>query len=170
LEKQYGAKKAAEVLLKNRIASSTFKDRSPFEVGDKPLDFLIFHYRDPIRILSPAENSTSHLDDLKFIWTPIENAAYYKLHISRIDKKGTTTSYYPVVAHDNINGNQMSYKELIKLRSTAKPRDECDTLETLEPRKIYGFKIIAYNQNNRIITASSVGTTELSLFSIKNEP
>lgn len=170
LEKKYGAKKAAEELLKNRMPSSSFKDRFPFEVGDKPLDFPVFHYRDPIKILSPVENSTINLADLKFIWAPIENAAYYKLHISRIDKKGTTTSYYPVISHDNIIRNQISYNELLTSRPTAESKNECKTLETLEPRKIYGIKIIAYNQNNQIITASSLSTMELLLFSIKNGP
>lgn len=170
LEKKYGAKKAAEELLKNRMASSAFKDRFPFEVGDKQLDFPVFHYRDPIKMLSPVENSTVNLADLKFIWPPIENAAYYKLHISRIDKKGTTTSYYPVISHDNIKGNQITYSEILKYRPTAESKNECNTLESLEPRKIYGIKIIAFNQNNQIITASSLNTTELLLFSIKNGP
>jgi hypothetical protein len=170
LEKKYGAKKATEELLKNFTASSGFKDRFSFEVVDKPLDFPVFHYRDPIRILSPVENSTINLADLKFIWSPIENAAYYKLHISRIDKKGSTTSYYPVISHDNIRENQISYNELLKSRPTTESKNKCDTLETLEPRKIYGVKIIAYNKDNQIITASSLSTTELLLFSIKNRP
>jgi hypothetical protein len=168
LEKKYGAKKAAEEILKNHMASSGFKDRFGFEVTDKPFALPVFHYRDPVKILSPVENSTVNSADLKFIWAPVANAAYYKLRISRIDKNGTTTSYSPVITHDNISTNQIGYNELLKSLPKPGANNDCDTRETLEPKKIYGLKIIAYNKNNQVITASSLDSTELVLFSIKN--
>ncbi len=170
LEKRLGAKEAAEKLFKNLTSSSPFRDRFPFEVGDRALEFPDFHYRDPLRLILPAANSTVTLDGLKFIWQPIAHAAYYKLHVSNIEKEGTTTSYHPAISHNFIKENQISYRELLTSADKPKLKEKCRILKNLEPRKFYGYRVVAYDNNNQIITASGIGTTDLSIFSVKEKP
>ena len=166
LEKDIGAEKAAERILKSVVSSTPFRDKFPFEVGETPFVFPAIHYRDPIGILSPLNSTKIPLNKLVFIWEPVHGAAYYKATVTNIKKDGTTTSYHPVAASTNIDGNQISYADLIARLKEVQSDNGCDRNVELEENKLYGFRVIAYSQNNTIITASSDSSTELSIFSV----
>lgn len=167
LEKELGAKEAAKLLLKSLVNSPPFRDKFPFEIGDTPFKFPDFHYRNPITILSPANNSKLHLDSLKFIWEPVETASYYKVSITNIEKKGTTTSYHNVFSLNNIANNYISYAELFNKIRNSEKNEECEDVKPLKPKKIYGLRVLAFNADNQIITASSTSSTELVVFTVK---
>ena len=57
LEKEFGPEEAAKKLLKSFVASTPFRDKYPFEIGDSPFIFPDFQYRSPIIVLSPANNT-----------------------------------------------------------------------------------------------------------------
>jgi len=170
LEEKFGAEEAARRLLETVSPSSPFRDRFPFVVGNDPVVLPDFHYRDPLRLISPAMNARVLPDDLKFIWQPVENAEYYKLDVSRIEKKGTTTAYHPVISHDFIEGNQIAYQEILRSNDTRGAEEECSISRTLRPKETYGYRVVAYDGRRRIITASSMDMGVLSIFSVKESP
>ena len=107
LEKEFGSEEAAKKLLKSFVASTPFRDKFPFEIGDTPFIFPDFQYRSPITVLSPANNAKIPIDELRFIWAPIETASYYKATVTEIERKGTTTSYRNALTLSNIRNNQI---------------------------------------------------------------
>ena len=170
LEKEFGSEKAAKKMLKSFVASTPFRDKFPFEIGDIPFTFPDFQYRSPIAVLSPANNSKIPIDKLIFIWAPVEKASYYKAIVTKIERNGTTTSYRNALTLSNIKNNQINYTELFNRLNENKTNDDCDQIEDLKKNKLYGFRVIAYNMENQIITASSDSSTELSVFSISRKP
>ena len=170
LEKEFGPEEAAKKLLKDFVASTPFRDKFPFEISDSPFTFPDFQYRSPITVLSPANNEKISIDNLRFIWEPVEKASYYKATVTRIERKGTTTSYRNALTLSNIENNQIKYTELFERLSENKDKDECDQIEDLTENELYGFRVIAYNMDNQIITASSDSSTELTVFSVSRKP
>ncbi len=170
LEKELGPEEAAKKILKSFVASSPFRDKFPFEITDSPFIFPDFQYRSPIAVLSPANNEKISIDNLRFIWKPVEKASYYKATVTRIERKGTTTSYRNALSLSNIESNQIKYTDLFERLNENKGRDECDQIEDLVGNELYGFRVIAYNKDNQIITASSDSSTELTIFSVSRKP
>ena len=170
LEKELGPEEAAKKLLKSFVASTPFRDKFPFEIGDSPFIFPDFQYRSPIIILSPANNAKISLGNLRFIWQPVEKASYYKATVTKIERKGTTTSYRNALTLSNIEKNQIQYAELFERLNENKEKNDCDQIEDLKENELYGFRVIAYNMDNQIITASSDSSTELTIFSISRKP
>lgn len=170
LEKEIGAEEAARKILKNFVSSTPFRDKFPFEVGESPFAFPEIHYRSPIIVLSPASNAKIPLANLKFIWEPVERALYYKATVTKIERKGTTTSYRNVLTLGNIDRNQIEYTELIARLRKDELKNDCDQIEDLEENELYGFRVVAYSPENQIISASSDSSTELSVFSVSKQP
>lgn len=170
LEKEFGPEEAAKKLLKSFVASTPFRDKFPFEIGDSPFVFPDFQYRSPITVFSPANNAKISIDNLRFIWEPIEKASYYKATVTKIEKKGTTTSYRNALTLSNIENNQIKYTDLFERLNENNDKDDCDQIEDLKENELYGFRVIAYNIDNQIITASSNSSTELAVFSISRKP
>lgn len=170
LEKEIGPKEAAKELLKSFVASTPYRDKFPFEIGDRPFVFPDFHYRSPITVLSPANNAKISIDNLRFIWEPIENASYYQVTVTKFERKGSTTYYRNALTLSNIENNQIKYSDLFERLNENKDEDDCDQIEDLQENELYGFRVIAYNADNQIITASSNSSTELAIFSISRKP
>ena len=170
LEKEIGPEEAAKKLLKSLVANTPFHDKFPFEIGESPFVFPEIHYRSPITVLSPVNNPKIPLGSLKFIWEPIEKASYYKVTVTKIERKGTTTSYRNVLTLSNINANQIEYTDLIAKLKKEEVKDDCDQIEDLQENELYGFRVVAYSPENQIITASSDRSTELSVFSVGKYP
>lgn len=166
LEKEIGADEAAKKILEGLVASTPFDDRFPFELGDTPFTFPDFHYRRPITILSPAKNPKIPLTELQFIWQPVERASNYKAIITKIEKKGSATSYSNAITLDSIDRNQISYSDLAAALEKSDGQDGCKRVENLQENQLYGFRVIAYDSDEKIITASSASSTNLSLFSV----
>lgn len=167
LEKEFGPEEAAKKLLKSFVASTPFRDKFPFEIGDSPFIFTDFQYRSPITVISPANNTKISIDKLRFIWEPVEKASYYKATVTKIERKGTTTSYRNALTLSNIEKNQIKYSDFFQTVKNDNADEECDQIEDLKENELYGFRVIAYNAANQIITASSDSSTELSVFSIE---
>lgn len=170
LEKEYGPGEAAKKILKRYVASTPFRDKFPFEIGDSPFVFPDFHYRSPITVISPANNTKILIDKLRFIWDPVEKASYYKVTVTKIERKGTTTSYRNALTLSNIDTNQIGYADLFKRLNENNAKEDCDQIEELKEKQLYGFRVIAYDTTNKIISASSVSSTELHVFSINKTP
>ena len=170
LEKEFGPEKAAKKLLKTIVASAPFRDKFPFEIGDSPFIFPYFHYRSPITIISPSNNAKISINNFRFIWEPVEKASYYKATVTKIERKGTTTSYRNALTLSNIENNQIKYSELFKRLNENISKTDCDQIEDLKENELYGFRVIAYNIENQIITASSDSSTELSVFTVSKKP
>lgn len=170
LEKEFGPEEAAKKLLNGFVASTPFRDKFPFEIGGSPFIFPDFQYRSPITVISPANNAKISIDNLIFIWEPVEKASYYRATVTRIERKGTTTSYRNALSLSNIENNQIKYTELFQRLNENKDKDDCDQIENLKENELYGFRVIAYNMENQIITASSDSSTELSVFSVSKNP
>ncbi|MDY6879355.1 MAG: hypothetical protein SV686_03815 [Thermodesulfobacteriota bacterium] len=170
LEKELGPEEAVKKLLKSFVASTPFRDKFPFEIGESPFMFPDIQYRSPISVLSPSNNAKISIDDLRFIWEPVEEAAYYKVTVTNIERKGTTTSYRNALSLSNIENNQIQYTELFKRLNVNVDKDDCDQVENLKENELYGFRVIAYNMDRQIITASSDSSTELTVFSVSKKP
>jgi hypothetical protein len=170
LEKEFGPEEAAKKLLKSFVASTPFRDKFPFEIGGSTFIFPDFHYRSPITVISPANSTKISINKLRFIWEPVEKASYYKVTVTKIERKGTTTSYRNALTLSNIENNQIEYSELFKRLNENKAKDDCDQIEDLKEKELYGFRVIAYDMTNKIISASSDSSTELSVFSVSKKP
>jgi hypothetical protein len=167
LEKQLGPEGAAKKLLKNFAVSTPFNDKFPFEIGDKPFAFPDLYYRSPIIVLLPANNAKVALKNLMFIWQPVPKASYYKATITQIERKGTTTSYRNALTLSHIETNQIKYGDLLEKAAKENAGDECDRIEDLKENELYGFRVVAYNVENQIVTASSDEPNKLAVFSVE---
>lgn len=156
LSEKYGKEEASKKLAEKMMSSTTMGRKFPFKVAGAPFIMPDLHYRDAIKVASPISGSIINLDDIHFIWAPSPAATSYKVHLDRIEKKGRTTSYHPVLTRKGIKESNITYKELLAMKP---PDEECSPWEEeekdLKKGKTYGMKIIGYNEAGKVVTASS---------------
>lgn len=169
LSAQFGPEEAARKMADNLSASVGNGGQFEFKVGKETFVFSPFHYRDPIKVLAPSNHAQVNISDLVFIWEPYPNASSYTIEIVSIEREGTITSYHPIISKSGITENRIDYARLIAAQN------EGSSLMSRRPEKKqieinhdYGYKIIAYNNKQEIISSTNFDfPTDFIVFTIK---
>lgn len=160
LSKKYGPEKASQMIAEKVEDISGVHNKCPLLVEDKVVDLPTFRYRKPLKIISPSYNTFIAIEKLKFVWEAIPDAKSYKIVIDHVEKKGLTTSFHPIITCKGIKNNYISYKDVIRMNDYTYPYES----QSLQPGKTYGMRVVAYNEEDNVVTASSEGITGLIIF------
>jgi|GEM_PF-4493845 len=165
LRRQYGSEEAARLMAAKVLDDS--RQKFQFEVTDPAFTFPDLHFRKLIAIVGPKGTLNAALDDIKFIWGPHPRAASYRLAVSEIIKQGTTTRYNPIASVKGIKEPFITYSDLVEETLAQKSENCIDDDPVIIKGRLYGFRIMAYDMDDRILTASSEHSTEMPTFSVK---
>ena len=153
LEAKYGSVTASQKLAEKMQDVMALREQYRLEVTEKGVDLPDFIYRKPIKIISPGYNSTVTLDNLRFVWESITGAESYGLriaHVIRVSNGFTATS---LLTCNNIRSNFLSYEDaLLNDLEREYPGGEDRRLLS---GKTYDLRIIAFDKDGNVITASS---------------
>jgi len=165
LSDKYGSEEASKRITDQLQDVVVSRDQFKFVVTDKGYTLPDFHYRKPVKIISPLHVSSVSLEKLQFIWEAVPNAHTYKISVEHIVKKGSTTSYYPVLTCDNIEKNFIKYDDA--LQKTKEQDYLWGGVNPLEPNNLYGWRIVAIDNKGKIITSSDEDISDLSMFRVE---
>lgn len=168
LAKKIGPEEAAASMLD--AFQTVFEKGNQFElnVGETPVEFAPFHFRDPIRVLSPTSHDALELDKIKFIWKPFPLAASYTLEITEVTKKGTSTHFSNTITVSGIKENTLTLEAFYFLQqaNAALPFNPDCNIEPrqLQANKLYCYAVYAFNEGGEILSGTSVRTTDGAQF------
>jgi hypothetical protein len=155
LESKYGPEQAAEMIAEEfeTDLENPFTEKYPLKVGPREsasIPDIIFN--DPIRIVTPLNNTRVSMDRLSFAWIPFDGADSYLVKVCNIQKKGRSTHYTPVcegTAYDN----SLTAEELEC--ESARFLGDDDRVDGLVSGERYGLKVYAFDREGKLLTASS---------------
>jgi hypothetical protein len=138
-----------------------------FEVGDGALAFPDLYFRKPITVIGPKGTVDTPREELKFIWGPHPAAVSYRVSVSEIIKRGTTTRFEPVAVVEGIQVPYIDYPDLMTRAAVRKSEACYPEPKEIERDRLYGVRIVAYDKDHRVLTASSDIGPELTAFTLK---
>jgi hypothetical protein len=165
LKGQVGPQEAARALADKVLIESRFEFQ--FEVTNAPVAFPDLHFRKPIAIIAPKGKVSTTKEALKFVWGPHPRAATYRLTLSEITREGTTTRYDPIAAVRGIKEPFIDYPDLIQRSLAQRPENCSDETREIKKGRLYSIRVMAFDKDNQVLTASSEYVSDTSAFSLK---
>jgi hypothetical protein len=165
LKEKLGSEEAARALAGKMISSGLFEYQ--FEVTGELLAFPDLHFRKPITVIGPKGKVDATPEALKFIWGPHPRAASYRLSVSEIIKRGTTTRYETVAAVGGIKEPFIDYADLLAMDAAQNPDDCIVEPKLIRKGRLYGIRVVAFDKDDQILTATPEIGPELAAFSVK---
>ncbi len=110
------------------------------------MDLINLYVRDSVEIIWPAKGNRDDSVDIKhdsIAWLPYSDASRYHIKISSIERKGTSTSYFPVF--QTVIENQTQYPLTnLKIVESGDSGAESE----------YGVEITAFTTDGRFLSES----------------
>lgn len=165
LEAKYGPEEASRKVAQKLQDVMTLQERYRFEVTDQGAVLPDFNYRKPIKIILPSYNSIVTLDNLRFVWEAVAGADSYGLRIAHVKQRGTGFSSMSVLTCDGIRNNVITYDNALLNSRESTFGHGFD--RQLNSGETYGLKIIAFDKENSVISASSAEIGMGSIFRVE---